>query len=230
MPLEEVRQLFEINFWGTVDGTRKAVAYFKEKGEPGAIITIGSVTGNRAFPLQTFYSAAKMAIHGFIDGLRMELEKAHVPIVITQIHPARIDTPYTDHATSYIERHPAHNVIVYPPESVVEAILLATEKPKRDIYVGTQSKFFSIVGRALPRLVDYMMEIDTFKINYDTDRKAKAPEAGNLYEPKEDLMERGSNLGWKRPPSLMVKAKKRPALSILATAESGLVVYKALKK
>ena len=153
-----------------------------------------------------------------------------MPIVITQIHPARIDTPYTDHATSYIERHPAHNVIVYPPESVAEAILLAAEKPKRDIYVGTQSKFFSIVGRALPRLVDYMMEIDTFKINYDTDRKAKAPEAGNLYEPKEDLMERGSNLGWKRPPSLMVKAKKQPALSILATAESGLVVYKSLKK
>ncbi|WP_161879328.1 SDR family NAD(P)-dependent oxidoreductase [Alkalibacterium sp. MB6] len=72
VPIEDVRQLFEINFWGTVYGTRKAVAYFKEKVEPGTIITIGSVTGNRAFPLQTFYSAAKMAIHGFIDGLRME--------------------------------------------------------------------------------------------------------------------------------------------------------------
>ncbi|MEC6748251.1 SDR family oxidoreductase [Marinilactibacillus sp. XAAS-LB27] len=231
IPVEDMRHLFDINFWGIVYGTRKAVAHYKEKGEPGSIINLGSVVGNRAFPVQSIYSASKHAIRGFTDGIRMELEKEHAPVVISQIHPARIDTPYTDHATSYIDKKPTHKGIVYPPESVAEAILHVAEHPTRDMYVGTQAKFFSIFGMVHPRITDKIMELNTFQTNYDENQSSPAPEAGNLFEPKEDLYERGTNLGWHRPKSLMVKAKKHPALSTigLMTVGAALAALKVIE-
>ncbi|GAA0363789.1 hypothetical protein GCM10008932_15320 [Alkalibacterium iburiense] len=230
IPIEEARQLFDINFWGAVYGMKKAVAHFKDRGEPGVVINIGSVAGNRTFPVQSFYSASKFALHGLTDGMRMELEKSGAPVVISQIHPARVDTPYTNHATSYIDRHPTHKGMVYPPESVAEAILFVAENPKRDVYVGTQSKYFSVMGRVFPRLIDRYMEWDTYSTNFDERRSAKSPEEGNLYRSRNGLMERGNNLGWHRPESLMVKAKKKPGLTTVILAGSALGLFKLMKK
>ncbi|WP_208559422.1 SDR family oxidoreductase [Marinilactibacillus kalidii] len=224
IPVKDMRRLFDVNFWGTVYGTRKAVAHYKEKEQAGSIINMGSVVGNRAFPVQSAYSASKHAIRGFTDAVRMELEKEQAPVVLSQIHPARVDTPYTDHATSYIDKKPTHKGIVYPPESVAEAILYVAEHPKRDMYVGTQSKFFSIFGMVYPRMTDKIMELNTFQTNYDENQAAPEPSAGNLYEPREDLYERGTNQGWHRPKSLMVKAKKHPGLSTAALVTVGIAV------
>lgn len=230
VPIEDLRQLFEINFWGTVYGTRIAIAHYKERGEVGSIINMGSVAGNRVFPIQSMYSTSKYAVRGFTDGVRMELEKEQAPVVLSQIHPARIDTPYNEHATSYIDRHPAHNGMVYPPESVAEAILHVAEHPKRDVYVGSQSKFFSLLGNIAPRFVDKFMEIDTYKTNFDSKRQAKAPDKGNLYHGKEDLAERGTNKGWHRPKSMMVKAKKHSTVTTAAAIGAVFGLWKILKK
>lgn len=230
IPVEDMRHLFDVNFWGIVYGTRRAIAHYKERNEPGSIINMGSVAGNRAFPVQSIYSASKHAIRGFTDAIRMELEKEKAPVVLSQIHPARVDTPYTDHATSYINKKPTHKGMLYPPESVAEAILDVAEHPKRDMYVGSQAKFFSIVGMMYPRMTDYMMEINTYQTNYDEDRDAPAPEAGNLYESKEDLYERGTNIGWHRPKSLWVKVRTNPGVTAaVVTAGVALVALAGLE-
>jgi short-subunit dehydrogenase len=44
------------------------------------------------------YSASKHAVKGFTDSLRMEIEKDDVPISVTLIKPAGIDTMFTSHA------------------------------------------------------------------------------------------------------------------------------------
>lgn len=56
---------------------------------------------------------------------------------MTLIHPGRIDTPYNEHARSYISKQPAHRGMIYPPEAVAEAILYSAEHQKRNMYVGT---------------------------------------------------------------------------------------------
>ncbi|MDE1548344.1 SDR family oxidoreductase [Jeotgalibaca caeni] len=222
IPVEDMRQLFEINYWGVVYGSLAAVHHFKEKGSPGALINVGSVIGNRGTPIQSVYSSSKFAVHSFTDGLRMELEKEQVPISVSQIHPAKINTPYTDHATSYIDHHPSHQAMMYPPESVAEAILFAAEKPVRDMYVGTHSKVMALLGTLAPRFTDRYMEKLFYPELYDPHRVAKEPSAGNLYESKTDLSERGSNIGWERKTSWMVKAKKYPTLTKAAVLGVGL--------
>lgn len=71
--IEDMRQLFETNFWGVVYGSRIACEHLRQRG--GALINIGSVLSDRAIPLQGIYCASKHAVKGFTDALRMELEQ-----------------------------------------------------------------------------------------------------------------------------------------------------------
>ena len=105
----------------------------------------------------------------------MELEKEHAPVSVTLVHPGRVDTPYNEHAMSYMDKQPGHRGMIYPPEAVAEAILYAAENPKRDLFVGSQAKIFAILGRALPRFTDKLVE----KVMYPTqhlDRPSNPPE------------------------------------------------------
>src|SRR5690606_18688282 len=101
IPIEDQRQLFEVNYWGVVNGSLIAAEHLRDRG--GTIITIGSVLAERAMVLQTQYSASKHAVKAFTDGLRMELESAGAPVSVTLIKPSSIDTPYVEHARNYLD-------------------------------------------------------------------------------------------------------------------------------
>src|SRR3712207_1569568 len=49
-PIEDMRRLFETNFWGVVYGSLVAAEYLKTTG--GALINVGSVLSDRAIPIQ----------------------------------------------------------------------------------------------------------------------------------------------------------------------------------
>ena len=113
VPVDDMRRLFETNFWGVVYGSKIAVEHLRKTG--GALINVGSVVSDAAVPLQGAYSASKHAMKAFTDVLRMELEDERAPISVTLIKPAAIDTPYFRHARNYLEREPQHAPPVYAP-------------------------------------------------------------------------------------------------------------------
>lgn len=78
--IEDMRRLFETNFWGLVYGSLEAARYFKERDQAGAIINVGSTLSDRALVLRGMYSASKHAAKAFTDALRMEVEMDHIPI------------------------------------------------------------------------------------------------------------------------------------------------------
>ena len=102
--IEDMRRVFETNFWGLVYGSLEAARQLKERG--GAIINIGSTLSDRAIPMQGIYSASKHAVKGFTDALRMELESEGATIFVSLIKPGAIDTPYTEHAKNYMPVEP----------------------------------------------------------------------------------------------------------------------------
>ncbi|MES2962269.1 MAG: SDR family oxidoreductase [Bdellovibrionota bacterium] len=156
VPLEEKRRLFETNFWGVVYGCRSALKAMRESG--GAIINIGSVLSERAIPLQGMYGASKHAVKAYTDSLRMELEAESIPVSVTLIKPAAINTPYTEHAVNHMQHHPAHTAPVYEPEVVANAILECCVHAKRDVFVGGSAKMFQLMETFMPRLTDLIME------------------------------------------------------------------------
>lgn len=158
--LMDARRLFETNYWGVVHGTLAALPYLKVNG--GTLINVGSVLSDTGYPLQGHYTASKHAVKGFTDSLRLELEKEGAPISVTLIQPASIDTPYPEHAKSYLGVMPRLQPPVYAPEVVARAILRSAEHPERNILVGGGAKVFNTVERFAPRLGDRFKQATSF--------------------------------------------------------------------
>lgn len=69
--LNVLKQVMDINFWGTVYACHAALPYLKQT--KGGIIGISSIAGYRGLPVRTGYSASKFAMNGFLEALRTEL-------------------------------------------------------------------------------------------------------------------------------------------------------------
>jgi short-subunit dehydrogenase len=149
---EDNHRLFQTNFWGVVNGSLEAVKHLKKDG--GALINLGSELSEVAVPLQGMYAASKHAVKGYTDALRMELEHDRLPISVTLVKPAAIDTMFSVHAKNYMDVEPKLPAPVYPPEMVAEAILDAAQHPKRDVFVGEAARANAIGGFTLPALFD----------------------------------------------------------------------------
>jgi NAD(P)-dependent dehydrogenase (short-subunit alcohol dehydrogenase family) len=223
--IEDMRRLFEVNFWGTVYGTRAAVPHLRSNG--GALINMGSIVSDRAIPLQGAYSASKHAVKGFTDALRMELEEEKAPISVTLIKPSAIDTPYFQHAKNYMAVEPKPPAPVYAPEVVANAVLRAAEHPVRDITIGGGGRLLSAVGTALPRLTDFYMERSMFG-SQRSEVPAERGE-GNLYQSSgHEGKERGEYQGMVRRSSLYTRTALSPGKALLA-AGIGLAVFAGIR-
>ncbi|HET8879795.1 MAG TPA: SDR family oxidoreductase [Arthrobacter sp.] len=75
---EDFDAVINVHLKGTFTCAREAFGYFKEKGIPGRIITIGSPTGQRGNFGQTNYAAAKAGIVGMVRTWALEMKKAGV--------------------------------------------------------------------------------------------------------------------------------------------------------
>ncbi|GMA15582.1 SDR family NAD(P)-dependent oxidoreductase (plasmid) [Deinococcus metallilatus] len=201
--VEDMRRLFDINFWGIVYGSRAAVALMRERG--GALINMGSVTSEQTVPLQSLYSASKHAVKGFTDGLRMELEHDGVPIAVTLIKPGPIDTPFPLNARSYLPTEPQHVPPVYAPETVARAVLHAAATPTRETYVGGGAKGIAASGEFAPHATEKALAAAAIPRTL-SDRPPLPPERNILYHPSERLEERGDYPGVVQPVSVYTEA------------------------
>lgn len=213
---EDHRKLFETTFWGMVYGSTEAAKHLKKHG--GAIINVGSVASDRAFPLQGMYCAAKHAMRAFTDVLRMELEEEDAPVSVTLIKPAAINTPYVEHGKNMMEEMPKLPPPVYPPEAVAEAILHAAVQPTRDLFVGGAAKVLSTMGKHAPRLTDWYMERSMF--NQQKRGEPATGREGALYRAGGGMTEHGSHPGMEMP-SLYTKASMHPWITSLALGAAG---------
>jgi short-subunit dehydrogenase len=227
VPLEEKREMFETNFWGTVYGCRSAVRALRDEG--GAIINIGSVVSDRAVPIQGMYSASKHAVKAYTESLRMELEADGLPISVTLIKPAAIDTPYIDHGVNHMEHHPTHVPPVYSPSIVARAILSAAVNGGRDIRVGESGLMFAWMESFFPRLGDLMMErmmMDQGQSDPKLDEGVIRP---NLrHAPSEEGAVRGSYNGHVIGTSPYTDAQMHPVAAALVATGLGLATAAGL--
>lgn len=212
--LDEMRRQFDVNYWGQVHGCRTALSHLREQG--GAIVNVGSALCDRAIPLQGNYCAARHALKAFTDALRMELEEAGVPVSVTLVKPASIDTPFFEKARTHLGIEPQPVPPVYAPEVVAEIILHAAQHPLRELIAGGSGAKLS-AARFVPRLADVYMERWTFR-SQQTDAPANG-RPDNLYQPvTSDGGERGRNWsGHTRQTSLYSRAFLRPRAALFAT-------------
>ena len=229
LSIEDLRRQMDVNYWGQVYGSRTAVHHLRRAG--GALINVGSALSDRAIPLQGGYCAAKHALKAFTDALRMELEEQGIPIAVTLVKPASVDTPFFEKARTALGVEPQPVPPVYAPEVVSDVILHASQHPLRELIAGGAGAKLS-AARFAPRLADLYMERWTFDSQL-TD-KPLAARTDNLYEPvADDGGERGRNWeGHTRRSSVYTRAALHPGatLAVLAALALGASVAAAASR
>lgn len=154
---EDFDWLMQINFWGVVHGTKAFLPYLKAAGS-GHIVNISSVFGLISVPSQAAYNAAKFAVRGFTDALRMELEIDPCGVSCTTVHPggiktniarnARVDTTLAGRLGGVeAARRSFDKVAITSPERAARQILAAVAHDRRRALVGPDAKLIDLVSR-----------------------------------------------------------------------------------
>jgi short-subunit dehydrogenase len=157
----EARRLFDVNFWGVVNGSLVALPYLKKQG--GALINIGSEVSEAATAVLGFYVASKHAVKGFTDSLRIEVQRIdESPVAVTLIEPTVVDTPFAQHARNYMTSEAKLPDSKISPQTVADAILAAAVRNTRTKKVGVMASVKTGVSKMAPPLADRMsaMRVD----------------------------------------------------------------------
>jgi butyryl-CoA dehydrogenase len=168
MSYEDFEWLMGINFWGVVYGTKAFLPHLKASGE-GHVVNLSSVFGLISVPSQSAYNAAKFAVRGFTDTLRMELAIEGAPVSVTTIHPggiktniaknARIDDSLTEMAGDAEKaRRDFERAFITSPEKAARQILAAVQRDKRRALIGPDAKFIDFVSRLPAGLYQRVVE------------------------------------------------------------------------
>ena len=154
LSIDELHRVTEVNYLGQVHGVKAALPHLRAAGG-GTIINVGSALSERAVPLQSAYCAAKHAIKGFTEALRVEMAREDSGIDVVLVEPSSMNTPLFGHARSKVGLRPVPIPPIYEPRVTAMAIVHAAERPVAVIATGGASKLFTVVERLNPRLLDW---------------------------------------------------------------------------
>lgn len=90
MPMSEIRDTMELNFFGVVAVTKAAMPHLRASG--GRLLTVTSVGGVIGQPFNEAYCAAKFAVEGFMEGLRPVA--AQLGVGVSVVEPAAVGSEF----------------------------------------------------------------------------------------------------------------------------------------
>ncbi len=154
MSYEDFEWLMGIDFWGVVYGTKAFLPHLKTAGE-GHIVNISSVFGLISIPSQSAYNAAKFAVRGFTDALRMELALDGSGVSCTTVHPGGVKTSIARNArvrSSAADdpekaRADFERLLMTSPSRAAKQILAAVERDRRRALIGPDAKVIDLFSR-----------------------------------------------------------------------------------
>ena len=147
------RQLMEVNYFSHVNLTKAVLPYMKRQ-KSGQIVVISSIAGKFGFYLRSSYSAAKHALHGFFESLRLETEKFGIKTLI--VCPGKIKTNVSLNAvTADGKKHdkmdPSHQDAL-SAEECAKQIISGILKNKEEILIGGKEILLVKIKRLLPKV------------------------------------------------------------------------------
>jgi NAD(P)-dependent dehydrogenase (short-subunit alcohol dehydrogenase family) len=155
---EDDSWLFDINYWGVVNGTRAFLPQLVERNY-GVIVNTSSVYGLVGMPKNSAYCAAKFAVRGFTDSLRQELRGTGVSAVT--VHPGGIKTNIVRNARIHSDPDGRGRsleemakdfdaIALTTPDKAAEIIHRGVERGKARILVGPDAYLFDALARIAP--------------------------------------------------------------------------------
>lgn len=153
--LDVIKQLMDVNFWGTVFCTKYALPYLLQS--KGSLVGVISIAGYVGLPGRTGYSASKFAVRGFLDTVRVENRKKGLHVLVaapgftgTNIRKVAL----TANGATQGET-PRNEEKMMTSEEVAKRIIKAIDKRKRSLILTfMEGKMTVFLNKFFPKLID----------------------------------------------------------------------------
>ncbi|MCK5765852.1 MAG: SDR family oxidoreductase [Bacteroidales bacterium] len=152
--LDVIRQLMDVNFWGTVYCTKYALPHLLES--KGSLVGISSIAGYKGLPGRTGYSSSKFAMHGFLETLRIENMKKglHVLIACPGFTASNIRNTALNEKGEVQGESPRDEGKMMSAEEVARHIARAIAKRKDRLTLTFQGKLTVFLNKFFPKFMD----------------------------------------------------------------------------
>ncbi len=152
--LEVYQRLMDINYMGTVALTKALLPHFISRKQ-GQFVTVTSLMGKFGSPFRSGYCAAKHALHGFFDVLRMEHEKDGIEV--TLICPGFVNTHIAKNALTgdgtLKGSNDARTASGMEADVFASKMVRAMERKKYEAYIGGKEVSGVYLKRFFPKLL-----------------------------------------------------------------------------
>ncbi len=154
LDLSVIKNLMDVNFWGTVYCTKYALPYLLEA--KGSVVGVISIAGFKGLPARTGYSSSKFAIYGFLDTLRIEHLKdgLHVMVFAPGFTTSNIRNVALTADGSMQGETPRDEDKMMSAEEVAARMAKGILKRKAQIVLTPIGKLTVLLNKFFPRLVD----------------------------------------------------------------------------
>lgn len=180
LPTDALRAVFEANFFGWHELTRRVIPAMRAQGH-GRIVQCSSVLGLVVAPWRGAYNATKFALEGLTDTLRIEMRGTGIHVVLIEPGPitSRIRQNAIPHFERWVDWERSPRADQYrktllkrlyetrgpdrfelPPAAVTKKLVRALESsnPAPRYYVTTPTYLAGALRRALPtRALDRLL-------------------------------------------------------------------------
>ena len=162
-PEEDLRRIFEVNFFASVDLINLAARRLIEDGRPGHLLMNSSCLAKFTLPHHSAYSATKAAQNHFCRAMRLEL--APEGIEVSSVHPITTTTEFfevsqnlsgNDDFKGSVPDH-APKMFIQPPERVAKAIVKCLRKPHAEVWTSFIVRATAAMMTAFPSMFDSIM-------------------------------------------------------------------------
>ncbi len=155
--LKVLKELMDVNFWGTVYCTKFALPWLLRS--KGTVAGVSSIAGYKGLPGRTGYSASKFAIHGFLETLRIENLKTglHVLIACPGFTASNIRNTARSKDGSAQKESPINEDKLMTAEKVARLLLRSVEKRKKFMILTAQGKLTVFLNKLFPSWVDKLV-------------------------------------------------------------------------
>lgn len=154
LDLSVIKNLMDVNFWGTVYCTKYALSEILKTG--GSIVGVSSIAGYRGLPGRTGYSASKFAMNGFMESLRTELLNTSVHVMVacpgftaSNIRVAALSKDGSSHGETSMEEGK-----MMSSEEVASRIADGISQRKRTLIMSGQGKLAVWMNKLFPKFTD----------------------------------------------------------------------------
>jgi short-subunit dehydrogenase len=167
LAIEDMRWLFDINFWGAVYGTRLFLPLLRDNRE-AQIVNLSSIFGIMAVAGQSAYAASKFAVLGFSEALRHELAGSSVRV--TTVHPGGVRTNIARNARPPAKSDPAwreravkrfERMARTTPDQAAGRILRGIKRGEQRILIGQDARLMAALRWLMPvgywRIIDRLL-------------------------------------------------------------------------